>query len=354
VPEADPLITLFAACDGARVDCRLRSRYRGHAAELAQVARRLARIVPRSRRSAELVLYLLGAGLPVAELVSAELPAEVLAPVAQLLASPAATVEDALAVAIQLRERLADSIAISGFGPPSSYEELLFERMTGETVIEPEPEGGEGTGERPRPTEVLDLDPAAVEEGEDEGRGTPLSPEELRRLLEAGAILRVGRSTEVEESAGIFAKTLSLPPGASEGATEAGTAQEAVRRGHRGGADQDAFEYDEWDYQIRDYRPRWCRLQELALGGDAGEFFQETLARYADLLPEVRRQFQRIRPERYRKVRGLEDGEDFDLNAVVNARVELRARRSPSPRLYVARRTEERDVSTLILLDMSA
>jgi nitric oxide reductase activation protein len=126
------------------------------------------------------------------------------------------------------------------------------------------------------------------------------------------------------------------------------------RRARRGADERGGFDYDEWDYAIRDYRPRWCHLEEVNLGGDAGEFFQDTLTRYADLLPEVRRQFQRLRPERYLKVRGLEDGEDFDLNAAVEARVELRARRSPSQRLYVARRAEERDVATLFLIDMSA
>ncbi len=75
---------------------------------------------------------------------------------------------------------------------------------------------------------------------------------------------------------------------------------------------------------------------------------------YAALIPEVRRQFQRIRPESYRTVRGLEDGEDFDLNAVVDARVERRARQAPSAKLYVARQREERDVATLFLIDMSA
>jgi nitric oxide reductase activation protein len=50
----------------------------------------------------------------------------------------------------------------------------------------------------------------------------------------------------------------------------------------------------------------------------------------------------------------LEDGEDFDLGAVVDARAAQRARRPSSDRLYRARRREERDVATLFLLDMSA
>jgi hypothetical protein len=355
VPDADPLIPLFAACEGARIDCRMRRSYRGHAAELGRISGRLARRVPRARRSAELVLFLIGAGVSPAELSTEELPAELVGFVAAVLRSPDATVDDALAVAIQIRERLADSIAISGFGAATTYEELLFEKVTGAAALDPEPEEGDEPADKPRPTEVLDLEPKAVEESDEEGPGTPLSAEELKRLLEAGAVLKIGRSTETVESAGIFARDLRLPPsrGQDEGESEV-SIHDGTRRVRRGVADRAGFDYDEWDYQIRDYRSRWCHLEEIHLAGDAGEFFQDTLARYADLLPEVRRQFQRLRPERYLKVRGLEDGEDFDLNAVVEARVELRARRAPSPRLYVARRAEERDVATLFLLDMSA
>jgi hypothetical protein len=78
VPEADPLIALFAACDGARIDFRLRRQYRGYAAEIERLARQLARRVARPRRSAELVLFLMGAGIPVGELLTDDLPADLL------------------------------------------------------------------------------------------------------------------------------------------------------------------------------------------------------------------------------------------------------------------------------------
>ena len=300
------------------------------------------------------MLVLIGAGVSPIELSTDELPAELVGAVTDALRSPEATVDDALAVAIQIRERLADSIAISGFGPATSYEELLFEKLTGNAVLDPEPDGGDEPGRQLRPTDVLDLEPKAVEESEEEGPGTPLSADELKRLLEAGVVLKVGRSAEAVESAGIFARDLRLLSRGRDEGEDDEPVNDGARRGRRGVGDSAGFDYDEWDYQIRDYRNRWCHLDEVHLGGDAGEFFQDTLSRYADLLPEVRRQFQRLRPERYLKVRGLEDGEDFDLNAVVEARVEVRARRSPSPRLYVARRAEERDVATLFLLDMSA
>jgi nitric oxide reductase activation protein len=114
------------------------------------------------------------------------------------------------------------------------------------------------------------------------------------------------------------------------------------------------FLYDEWDHEIGDYRHAWCRLAEIPLASDTGDFFHQTLATHAELLPEVRRQFQRIRPERYRVIHGLEDGEDFDLDAVITARADRRSGHPPSPKLYQAKQREERDVATLFLVDMSA
>ena len=82
----------------------------------------------------------------------------------------------------------------------------MFEKATGAAALDPEPEEGDEPADKPRPTEVLDLEPKAVEESDEEGPGTPLSAEELKRLLEAGAVLKVGRSTDTVESAGIFAR----------------------------------------------------------------------------------------------------------------------------------------------------
>jgi nitric oxide reductase activation protein len=112
--------------------------------------------------------------------------------------------------------------------------------------------------------------------------------------------------------------------------------------------------HDEWDHRIDDYRVGWCHVHDLELEGDSGSFFTTSLAQHRELLPEVRRQFQKVKPEGYRILRGLLDGEDFDLNAVVDARADLRARHDTSSKLYTARKREERDVATLFLLDMSA
>ena len=112
--------------------------------------------------------------------------------------------------------------------------------------------------------------------------------------------------------------------------------------------------YDEWDYLIEDYRTQWCQVRELPLVGDDGAFFSRTLTTYADLTPEIKREFQRLRPRLYRHVKGLEDGEEIDLDAAITARVDQRTGSTHSGKLYSARLPVERDVAALFLLDLSA
>jgi len=112
--------------------------------------------------------------------------------------------------------------------------------------------------------------------------------------------------------------------------------------------------YDEWDCEIEDYRPHWCELREIAVEGDEGGFFSRTLMTHADLIRSIKRDFQRLRPRMYHQVKGLEDGEEIDLNATVKARIDRLLGNSPSTKLYSARQLIERDVAVLFLLDVSA
>jgi len=112
--------------------------------------------------------------------------------------------------------------------------------------------------------------------------------------------------------------------------------------------------YDEWDCEIEDYRPHWCELREIALEGDEGGFFSRTVMTHAELIRGIKREFQRLRPRMHHHVKGLEDGEEIDLNATVNARVDRLLGNSPTTKLYSARQLIERDVAVLLLLDVSA
>ena len=191
------------------------------------------------------------------------------------------------------------------------------------------------------------------------GRGRALSPEELRKLIEQGAEIKPSQGTGSAEGDGMYltqltGKQLSELEQMREQLGEVGsvTGQGRLMIGR---SRQDSYyAYDEWDYVLNDYRRNWCRLREIPLAGDEGDFFENTLIRYAEMLPGVRRNFQRIRPASYRMVRGLEDGEEIDIDRTIEARVARLMGETPDGRFYKARKKEARDVSTLFLLDMSA
>ncbi|MGE0821704.1 MAG: nitric oxide reductase activation protein NorD [Candidatus Binatia bacterium] len=261
--------------------------------------------------------------------------------------------DSALTAAEVYVQMLSSLVTARNTRDPAAFSSLLFDKITGDALIDPEMD------ESPAPADIPDLPQLELDPEKDEREGgSPLSPEELKALLEAGVDLQIRQGNDdTITPQGLYISDLAgkLP---NESGQEQIESQESLVTigGQRRREREEAltFFYDEWDYVIGDYRSRWCRLREIVLAGDAGEYFSKTLSDYAALTPAVKHEFQRIRPEQYRIVRGLEDGEEFDLNAVVTAASDLRARVSPSPKLYITKRQTERDVAALFLLDMSA
>ncbi len=114
------------------------------------------------------------------------------------------------------------------------------------------------------------------------------------------------------------------------------------------------FQYDEWDWVIADYRRRWCTLYEIREVEEKPEFVEDTLRELRGVRNQVRRQLGNLKPELLRKVKGVVDGEELDIERTIESIVDKRAGYSPDDRIYVQRQRKDRDVSTLFLLDMSA
>ncbi|NWF54649.1 MAG: VWA domain-containing protein [Syntrophaceae bacterium] len=191
--------------------------------------------------------------------------------------------------------------------------------------------------------------------------GIPLSPEILKALLESGMELEVSPGGEGDEFQGLFItdlKGLKKPIGMREANHRAKEKLKKEIGSILGEVAEETGEdhhyYDEWDCQIADYRVRWCRLKEKDAETGSTEFVDRTLESYSDLVAEVRRQFQMLKPERFKKIPNLERGEEIDLNAAVEASVDRKAGQSPSEKIYIEKNRKDRDFSTLFLLDMSA
>ena len=112
--------------------------------------------------------------------------------------------------------------------------------------------------------------------------------------------------------------------------------------------------YPEWDLGIGDYRPSWVLVRELPLLRGSADFVEGVMAAYRPQLRSLRRQFEALRPSELELVRGLEHGDDLDLDRVVEALTVRRAGGSPSDRLYLRHERNRRDVAVAFLLDMSS
>ncbi|WP_445476034.1 nitric oxide reductase activation protein NorD [Methanococcoides methylutens] len=115
-----------------------------------------------------------------------------------------------------------------------------------------------------------------------------------------------------------------------------------------------SYSYDEWDSRMQDYKNDWCTVYEVSPSGSDNEFYLESREHYAREITLINRIFKMMKPESFRKLRRQLDGDDFDLDALIEAFTDRKCGINPTDRLYIRRDKRERDVATLFLLDMSA
>ena len=119
-----------------------------------------------------------------------------------------------------------------------------------------------------------------------------------------------------------------------------------------------AYNYDEWDRELTDHRLGWCRVIEKQVKLGDRSFVDQTRERHRGVISSIRHQFQLLKPEELTRVANELDGEDYDLNAVVDYVLDRRASKvgggHQSERLYTKRLRRRRDVAVSFLLDQSS
>lgn len=115
-----------------------------------------------------------------------------------------------------------------------------------------------------------------------------------------------------------------------------------------------AFSYDEWDRELNDYRVGWSRVIEKKVRQGDRNFVELARSRYRGVISSIRHQFQLMKPENLTRINREIDGEDYDLNALVEYVVDKRADGQPSENIYTKRLRKQRDVAVSLLLDQSS
>ncbi|MBI51627.1 MAG: hypothetical protein CL779_00215 [Chloroflexi bacterium] len=114
------------------------------------------------------------------------------------------------------------------------------------------------------------------------------------------------------------------------------------------------FFYDEWNFRSRDYKPAWCRVLEKELDFGEIDYYDQIISEHSKLIKETKRKFEYLKPESMHKEKRLEDGDEIDLDRLVDFYAEKLAGYSPLADFYSKRNKIERDVAVALLLDMSA
>jgi len=110
--------------------------------------------------------------------------------------------------------------------------------------------------------------------------------------------------------------------------------------------------YPEWDHGRQHYRKNWCVMREKTVTPVHDTFYRDTLDKYAGVVKHLRRKFEALRDENRLDKRQTQ-GDEIDLDALIEALADAKDGREMSDRLFVRLHRAERNIAVAFLVDMS-
>ncbi|MXS85142.1 nitric oxide reductase activation protein NorD [Nitrosomonas sp. HPC101] len=111
--------------------------------------------------------------------------------------------------------------------------------------------------------------------------------------------------------------------------------------------------YSEWDYKIQLERPEWSTIQEKRAELGDIQIIDDIAAQYKKEIQRIKFLFDAMQPQGVQRMRKLEDGDEIDINAAVSSLIDIRMGQFPDPRVMMRSVRKVRDISVLVLLDLS-
>lgn len=111
--------------------------------------------------------------------------------------------------------------------------------------------------------------------------------------------------------------------------------------------------YPEWDYLTQTFRPDWAAVYEALHAPGRAADIDALLARHAVLARRLKRLLDLLKPQDRVRLRRQENGSELDLDVALRALIDWRSGHLPDPRINISHRTAGRDISVLLLVDLS-
>ena len=112
------------------------------------------------------------------------------------------------------------------------------------------------------------------------------------------------------------------------------------------------IKYDEWDYKKRSYKPDFCKVYPKTLLKTDVNYYKKTLNENRSTLVGLRKMLTTVN-NKYQQQRRQTQGEEFDIDAITDLFVDVNSGHTPSEKIYLSKRKKEKDLSILLLLDVS-
>lgn len=113
------------------------------------------------------------------------------------------------------------------------------------------------------------------------------------------------------------------------------------------------YHYSEWDYQIQLERPDWATVQEKRAKLGDMLCIDEIAQQYKREIARMKFLLDAMQPQGTRRIRKLEDGDEIDINEAIRSMIDIRMGMHPDPRIMMRSVRKVRDISVLVLLDLS-
>ena len=111
--------------------------------------------------------------------------------------------------------------------------------------------------------------------------------------------------------------------------------------------------YDEWDYKYESYKPDWTSVYERLYSNSDSIFIDQLLEKNGDIVKQLKRVLDLLKPQNKKRLRFQEDGSELDLDIALRSVIELKNRSQPDSRINNDFEHDSRSVSVLLLLDLS-
>ncbi|MDH3448390.1 MAG: VWA domain-containing protein [Gammaproteobacteria bacterium] len=112
--------------------------------------------------------------------------------------------------------------------------------------------------------------------------------------------------------------------------------------------------YEEWDYQVQLARPEWTTVIERRQDKADPALMDRILEKHKAVASRVKHLIDALQPRGVVRKRGFEDGDELDIDAAVRAMVDIRRGVMPDPRVNIRITRHLRDLSMILLMDLSA